>query len=198
MAESLERGLGEMDPQLLAAFHPRDRLAVGVCGIVSVAISHYLSEHDVHNRMVLSNPQLDIDPDLRHAAVVLEEGGADTIIDATYTQFYGYAGLSPALKAELPQFPRKKIVQFPLGEHQQLVQNMSEQASGLITHLGGQRSPQHRAPEFTGMNRHQIASILDSIWSPENLTSFQPSFETMEAGKHLARFILPKRPTLVD
>jgi hypothetical protein len=199
LAKDLEIGLGEVH-WLLGGINKDARLGMAVCGIVSIALSHTLSSQGIEHELVISKPNLDVDPDKEHVFLVLEDGNSGTIIDATYAQFYDYAGLNPgyiSMSGRSRFFPHEKIVSFPVGEHQRLVQQMSLQARYFINHYEPVDDLSFQKIDFKDFDEDQIAEQYSRIWMPENIEHFVPTVQTEEAGKRLAAFIVPGHVKLV-
>jgi len=197
LAADLEVGLGEVH-WLLGGINREARLGMAVCGIVSVALSEALAAQEIEHELVISKPKLDVDPDKEHVFVLLKD---DTIIDATYAQFYEYAGLNPgyiSMSGRTRFFPHEKIATFPIGEHQKLVTQMSLRARYFMDHYEPVNELAFQRIDFKDLDEEQIAEQYAQIWEPDNIELFIPSDPTSEAGKRLADFILPEHVKLVD
>ena len=199
LAQDLERGLGEVHP-LLAGINSEARLGMAVCGIVSVALSETLTKKDVDHELVISKPQLEVDPHKEHVFVVVKEGGDETVIDATYAQFYDYAGVSPGFLSMSGRSRfnfSEKIISFPLGAHDKVVERMSLQAKYFVNHYVPTDELPFQRIDFKDMDEDEIAGNYARIWEPERLEPFVPTDFTRQAGEKLASFIVAEHVKLV-
>jgi hypothetical protein len=198
LADDLETGLGEVH-WLLGGINKNARLGMAVCGIVSVALSEILKSQAIHHELVLSKPKLDVDIEKEHVFVVIDDGRDGTVVDATYAQFYDYAGLTPAyvsMSGRSRFFPHEKIASFTVGKHHAIVQQMSLRARYFMNHYEPVDGIYPRI-DFKDLDEEQIAEQYARIWTPENLKPFTPTEATVGAGKKLAEFILPEHVKLV-
>jgi hypothetical protein len=199
LAEDLEIGLGEVH-WLLGGINKDARLGMAVCGIVSIALSESLTQQGIAHELVLSKPNLAVDPEKEHVFLVLEDGANGTVVDATCAQFYDYAGLTPgyiSMSGRSRFFPHEKIASFPVGEHHGLVQRMSLQARYFMNHYEPVDELPFQNINFKDFDEDQIAEQCSRIWMPENIEPFTPTEQTEEAGRRLAAFILPEHVKLV-
>lgn len=199
LAKDIERGLGEVS--FIARSQARGlRMRDSYCGLVSVAIVESLRQEGQSVELVLSSPNLSVDPDMTHIMPVVSLGNERTIIDGTYSQFLSYAGLIPGYVKFGGQnkFPAEKIAVFPVGGHQPVVDLLADTARSFvdsreeIAELSWKKSW-----PFDALSRDEIAAILTRIWDPENFTSFEPDEKALEVGRKMARHILPQHAELI-
>jgi len=190
LAHDLEVGLGEVY-QETNAFPPKLRLAMGVCGVVSVAIAEHLGQRGVDAYPVISTPELDVDPHRQHV-FVLVEGEQRTVLDATYFELLDLAGLSPAyvFQSRRNVYPRQKIATFVLGEEQPFVDGLTTTLRTFMDNYKPvKKLPFMRLGEFKDMTNAQIEARLGEVWNPANLSRFEPLEGTLRVGKELAEYI---------
>ncbi|RWZ78157.1 MAG: hypothetical protein EOT05_00045 [Candidatus Microsaccharimonas sossegonensis] len=196
LAKDLEKGLGEVH-DLLSAFNPEYRLSMGICGIVTVALSEKLDQLSVEHHLVETTLEIDSDYQEAHDFIILED---DTILDATYTSLYKYVGLTAgylSMSGRGRLFPKQKIVTLPVGEHELLARQMGLQARYFMDHyIPIDEVPQGRII-FEGKNEEEIAEAYAPVWDPENFSEYAPSKPTIEIGTKLAQFIVPEHIKLV-
>ena len=196
LAQDLEKGLGGVH-DMLSAFNSEYRLSMGVCGIVTVALSERLKESDVAHRLVATVPEIDTEWDEFHNFIVIED---ETVLDATYTSLYKYVGLTAgylSMSGRGRLFPKEKIMTFPVGEHDRLAQRMGLQARYFMDHYIPIDEVPHRRIAFKGKTEEEIAEAYALVWDPENFSEYAPSEPTFEIGRRLAEFVVPEHVKLV-
>jgi len=197
-ARDLEIGLGEVY-QETNAFPAKLRLAMGVCGVVSVAIAEHLEQRGFDAQAIISKPELDVDPSRQHVFVMVD-GDERTILDATYFELLDLAGLSPAyaFQSRRDVFPQQKIATFTLGQEQPFIDGLTVTARTFMeNYVAVKRMPWMRLGEFNGMTDAQIAARFGEVWNPANFSRFAPSEGTAAVGKELANYIDPRHVQLV-
>jgi hypothetical protein len=196
LAEGLEKGLGETH-YLFKGFYPKLRLRMeGACGVASLAIAQHLREQGQQPELVISTPELSIDSNRRH--VFLLVGG--TVIDPSYSQFLGYAGLTPGyvMFGGKDDFPTPKIESFKLEESRNIVNRLTRISQHILDHLDKDVEKQlFGTPEFVGMDEAEMGAIFSEIWNPDNFDTYEPQEYMVEAGTKLAQFIVPEHVKLV-
>ena len=199
LATDLEKGLGETH-WLFKSFNPALRLRMeGVCGVASLAITEHLRQQGHEVDIVMSHPNLPIDPHMRHVFAIVRDGGDGTIIDSSYTQFLGYAGLTPGyvMFGGEDRYPGSKIESFGVGEEREVVDRLTLIARHVIDHRLNSKASHFEQPEFQDMSDEGIYDTLSEIWNPSNFEVYEPSDELLAGGKKLASFILPEHINLV-
>ena len=201
LARDLEQGLGEIY-EGTRAFPPALRLRMGVCAVTSIAIAEHLLERGELAQVIVSRPNLDIDPDLEHVMVLTLHEGEIGVIDPTYTQFLKYAGLDPnyVFHGGIDAFPDAKIASFTTEQEQPVVTQLSlisEYFMKRYTPIEDGFYVSGRSMGFEGMDDVMMEARLSEIWNPLNWRNYAPTSETLDAGKRLSRFILPGHVKLV-
>src|SRR5665213_1227896 len=91
----LELGIGQ-STTMFSALSPELMLRYSPCGLVSSAIVEYLKTQDIPVRQVISSPHLPFAPEVRHVIPLVGESENPRVVDASYSQFLGYVGISGA------------------------------------------------------------------------------------------------------
>ncbi len=198
LAGDLEKGLGEVH-WAMKGIYPWLRLRTSVGAVTSLAVSQILREQGYNVELVVSQPELFIDPEMQHVIPVVHENGVDTIIDSTYSQFLEYAGLyfGYVMFGGKNDYPEEKITSFEVGEAQKVVTRLSLLARYVMDHYEPVDEMPFPRIEFLGFTDEQIEATLAAIWNPDNFVEFTPSNDTLEASKKLAEFIVPEHIKLV-
>jgi hypothetical protein len=197
LASSLEEGLGEID-WLCERINPHMRLRmVGVCGLVSAAIA----EHIEGSRLVVSQPELSVDPTMNHVVAIVPTDENQLMIDASYTQFLSYAGLTPGYihHGGVDTFPKEKIAAFEYGRQHNVVKQLTRSARIAID---GYVAPDDKyynpRVEFKSFTDDEIHEQYDAIWNPKFFTDFSISHEQKVLAERLASYIPSHALELVD
>ncbi len=199
VVRGLERGLGEAH-WLFDATQPDLRLRMeGACGITTIAISERLNKEGASARMVLSSPNLAIDPGMHHVMTLVDVEGNDYIVDANYSSFLAYAGLFPGYVTfgGANRFPERKIAVFRPDDRGMIVEELAGIAQDFLLSREYIEKLQLHRPEFQTATPEQIVDTYDAIWNPDNFSEYQPTAVTLEAGRKLAAFITPGQVKLV-
>ncbi len=188
LASSLEDALGEYH-WVSKNTDPHMRLRdVGVCGLVSAAIAENIDGATLK----LSRPKITRDPTMRHLVASVPHEGEDVIIDASYTQFLVYAGLTPGyiVYGGADTFPEQKIATFKLGEHHETVLQLARHARIAIDTYE-RPADKYYNPNggiFKQYSDEAIIHEYNKIWLPSNLEDFSvPTGETAKVRAIAAR-----------
>jgi hypothetical protein len=196
LAENLEKGLGEIH-WLFKGIYPKLRLRMeGSCGVASLAIAEHLREQGQQAELIISTPELSIDSYRRHVFLLVE----GTVIDPAYSQFLGYAGLTPGyvMFGGKDYFPNPKIESFKLEEARKIADRLTLISQYVLNHLDQSIEEQmFGTPEFVGMEDEEMNAIFSEIWNPDNFDTYEPEEHMVEAGAKLAQFIVPEHVKLV-
>ncbi len=197
LASSLEAALGEVH-WVLGSLNPRMRLRMGVCGLVSAAIAETIDGATLK----LSQPYSTVEPDMKHVVVAAPYQGQEVIIDASYTQFLGYAGLTPGSIAcgGADTFPEQKIALFKLGEHHEMVLKLARHARTAIATYR-QPADKYYIPTgvpFKDFSDEEIIHEYSKIWLPSNLHDHVVPEDEMEMPRAIAACIPAEALRIVE
>lgn len=201
LAEDLEKGLGEIH-WLTKAFEPSLRLRMeGVCGITSIAIAEHFKRQGHEVDLVISDPKLDLDQGMRHVMPIVRVDGHEATIDANYSSFLTYAGLTPGyvMFNQFDYFPESKIEIIRDGKNEALVRKMSEAALRFMPHFQYMEEMNLRIPQFMepDVDESVVNATYAAIWDPAYFDTYRPSEETLAAGKRLAEYVMPEHVRLI-
>jgi len=199
LARDLEEGLAEVYPSL-AAFPAPLRLRMGVDAAASIAIATFLQSRGLSAQVITSQPNLDIDTNIKHSMILVHDIGPTTVIDPTYENLLKYAGLNPSYVQQggLDGYKGRKIASFNIGEEQAVVTELSLTAEYFMNHY--QPLPQFPSTSkvsFAGMNDEQIEARLAEFWNSANWRRFDSESTINDIGQRLSRFIVPEHVKLV-
>ncbi len=199
LANDLEAGLGEIHPFMQSVEASLRLRMEGACGINSIAVAERLTQLGYEVDLVISEPRIDVAPDMQHVLAIVHGTQTETTIDTSYSQFLQYAGLSSGYVAfgGKDYFPEQKIVTFETGDSSGLVHTMAQRALYFMNVREDITELQHHTPEFASLNLEEISAVYASIWDPAYYDVFQPTKGTIEAGKRLARYIVPEHVRLI-
>lgn len=168
---------------------PRETiLRVTPCGIVSSAISEYLKKQEIPHQLIVSEPDLLFDPDMRHVfALVGNDPEHSKVIDASYSQFLWYVGLRPDHKEHIGVsfYPDKKVIDFKLAEPAREIEQIVDWAEAFQKF--NQETPGRWGHFSDGplenASRAAIFSAFTEIWgNPDNLSPWKPSQRVINDG----------------
>lgn len=200
LAEGIEKGLGETH-RLFNGYYPKLRLRMESGGeVASLAIAQHLREQGYDIDLVVSSPNLSVDPDMHHVFPIVNDGGSGTIIDSGYSQFLEYAGLTAGyvMLGGKDLFPNPKIESFAIGNTASIVDRLTLISQYVLDHRDKDVDEQLLGtPEFEGMPEEEMSAEFSEIWNPDYFDVYDPPEYMVEAGKKLARFIVPQRVKLV-
>jgi len=189
LAAGLEKGLGQTESFLISGIPEKDRLRYQVCGLVSTAISSYAQTEGLDSYLLASSPKLSFDPEMTHVVPVISvPGEVPVVIDATPSQFLGYAGLSPHYEYGTGQsiLPAEKIIVFDIDNPYIVVRWLTKAIERFhesdvqeeMLGMGGNpllySSKQEQEHEF------------NKIYELNNLKPWEPSDGTLEAAVDIA------------
>ena len=196
LSYGLERGIGKVDP-IFKAVPEKYRLRTTVCGLASAAISDYSRREGIPSRLVISQPLLEFDRSMRHVFPLLGESNdpSPTAIDATYSQFFSYAGLHWTYEkySGTTEFPPEKIMVFKLAQRALVAKWMAEKAAAFQKRNAYPYDPQldrtlGRGPLATA-DKKAVQSAYSRIWDPDNIRAWQPSVVTRDGAKTISQSI---------
>ncbi|OGL24746.1 hypothetical protein A3A68_01870 [Candidatus Saccharibacteria bacterium RIFCSPLOWO2_01_FULL_48_13] len=193
LAYGLERGIGHTNT-IFATIPEKLRLRSSPCGLVSSAIVEYLKNEDFPARQVISSPKLPFSPEMQHVIPLVGEENDPVVIDASFSQFLGYVGLTGAYveATQAKAFPEEKILHFNLSE--------KEVVLNWLTSLAVQFQSQNRHPrdEFgrdlgqgplSSASASRIKQSLSKIWDPSNFSEWPSIARVQKDGQTVAKYI---------
>lgn len=167
LAEGLERGIG-LVPRIFATLPLDSRLRQTPCGLVGPAIHYYARQQGVASKLTLSRPDLPIDPSMRHVFPMVGPVEDDPlVIDASYSQFFAYGGLTLARHYEsgCVALPDEKVLVFPLSQRNLVAPWMA----GIIS-----RFHQRYGRPPNALHGQALEETLSRIWDPANFEPWRP------------------------
>ena len=182
--EKLTHNLVEAFDELDSWRFPKQmRLRMPYCGIASTALTSFLSHEGFSARSVLSMPEYGVDAGMDHVFTVVDLEGESVAVDATYSQFLTYFGVGVLAEDEV-YYPESAIIEFLARESNQpadilLAAGRDFQARGLS--VVGRRAP------LADVDDVHARTVLESIWSPDNLEEYNPSSTVRMMGEEITR-----------
>ena len=184
LEHGLEEGVLHGDISFRGKMEREEVLRMVPCGLVTSAIGAYLRQNNIPHQLLLSDPHLPIDPDMRHTFPLVGEQGEGEVVDASFSQFFQYVGMSVLHEQHMgiPLFPKRKVLHFPLSHREEAVGWVAQWAAGFrdINQCPGVR------PGDIG---RAIFATLSEIWNPQNLEPFSPSERVVKDGEIVALHI---------
>lgn len=192
ITDSLERSLSETHPIL--TFGPEFQLRTTNCGISSAAVSQYLQMQGVDARMVIKAPRIKGDPGMYHVVTEAVLDDKLMIIDPTYSQFLGQAGIG-LFSMHLPYFPSEKIALFPVTEPERPVDILVESALAFRQAVAaGKTLFMKRGSPLVDASEEVLRAQWIKIWNQDNSRTFVPARATKSAAKYIAQRLLVDAP----
>lgn len=195
LADGLKRGIGYTDT--IFADGPYEyRLRYTACGLVSSAIHQYCLVQDIPSRLMISSPNLAIDPDMQHVIpVVGETVEQGRVIDASFSQFLGYVGLNWGYEEDTGHkaFPSEEIIDFNFMEHEVIASWLADLAAAFTPVRI--REPAvyedyilYRFGEgpLSSADKEAINQVYSAIWNPANMQVWHPSQRIVNDGQVVA------------
>ena len=170
---------------------------MGVCGLVSAAIAERIEGAQI----MVSKPGIPAAPTMEHAVTVFEREGERFVIDASYTQFLAFAGLSEGYVhfGGVDTFPKDKIAVFKLGEHSEVVDQLVAHARvALDTYVAPDEKWYNSNMEFKAMDDAQIRAQYTEIWSPANFHPLTLQEDRKGLVRKMAALIPDEAVALID
>lgn len=195
----LERGLGEVH-WIAAGFDPSLRLRMALCGITSVALAEKFVENDYDVELIISSPAVPHAPEAQHVMPLVRHQGRNLIVDATYSQFMEYSGLTPGYVTfgGRDMYPREKIRVMMQGESDKVATDLYIASRYFLEHRQPMPEIDWKRNAFDNVSENDQKKTWASIWNEENFDTFIPDEQTLEAGRKLAKFITAEHVRLVD
>lgn len=198
LGHGLKRGIGKTDT--IFADGPFDyRLRYTACGLVSSAIYQYCLSQDIPSTLMISAPNLAIEPNMQHVVPVLGEKQANgRVVDASFSQFLGYVGLSWGYERATGHqaFPQEEIIDFNFSEHQIMADWLAQIAADFVPTKV--RPPAYYDDDMeywlgkgplSGADKSVIAKVYSDIWNPKNMQVWQPPDRVINHGRIAASCI---------
>lgn len=195
--EKLTRGLEEgiAHTRTMFADAPIDqRLRVSACGLVSSAVHEYAQSQGLPSRLFISSPRLPFNREMQHVVAAVGDEMDPTIIDASYSQFLGYVGLTAGYEKALGRkaFPDEKILAFPFSAREMVFDWLTEvsvmfQRRSLV--LVGKYGLSQGVGPLSKSSPEKIRNALAAIWSPSSLELWTPPEHVKEDGELVSRYI---------
>ena len=193
LEHGLEEGVLRGDVSFRGWMERKEVLRMVSCGLVTSAIGAYLRQNDIPHQLLLSDPQLSIDPGMRHTFPLVGKQGEGEVVDASYSQFFQYVGMSVMHEKRMgiPLFPQKKVLHFPLRQREEAVDWVALWAVGF------RDIKQHTEIDWDdpvigpleNASRTAIFATISEIWNPEYFEPFSPSERVVQDGEIVARHI---------
>jgi hypothetical protein len=197
LAVELECALGEVHwPSEGIASDMRLR-TMGVCGLVSVGLALKFD----HATTILSKPQIEAQPGMRHVFIRLSQEGTKFIFDASYTQFLEYAGLTSGYVKHggADTFPDEKIAVFKQDDQAEIVDQLTRHARhALDTYVAPDDRYYNSRRVFEHFSDDRIRQNYMEIWNPAHFSQFHCSDIEKIKAKKLASMISDDAVVLID
>ncbi len=203
LAWGLERGIGKTRT-IFSVLPASQRLRMTPCGLVSSAIHAYAVRENIPSCLVLSRPNLHIDPLMEHVVPLLGEfENNPTVVDASPSQFLMYAGISLAYEKETGDvvFPPEKVLSFTLAERQIIVSWLVNAATSFQKvnkrPVGGRFGVQLGEGPLATNSEAIMRATYGRIWDPVNFTAWTSPARVQEDGR-VASLSIPKNTISVS
>ena len=200
LADNLETGIGEAG--WYYELIPKElRLRLPVCGLASVAIASVLEDMGEKVKVVHCKPQLAFDPQETHVfPIVYGDDRPPMIIDATFSSFLRFAGLTPEgiLAGQQDAYPQDKILTFERGDSRRPATLLATRAMKAKYSRPPEWKPGYIAPPFENLKMIEIYQKLTEFWNPMYFHEFEPSNDTIKAAKYVSDFIDPNNLMLTE
>lgn len=196
---SLERGLGEVH-WIAKGFYPSLRLRMALCGITSVALAEKFTENEYDVELVISNPGIPNSKGMQHVMPLVRHGGRDVLVDATYSQFMEYVGLTPGyiIFGGEDLYPKEKIRIIERGDDVAVATDLYNASRNFLENRESIAEVNWKRNVFDDVSEEEQKVLWSTIWKEENFDVFAPDEETMDAGRKLAQFLTAEHVRLVD
>ncbi len=191
--EKLTRGLeaGVSEARIVSPDFPRDDiLRIMPCGLVASAISEYLKKEDIPHQLVISEPDLWFEPDMRHVfPIVGANPNSSVVVDAAYSQFLDFTGINTLNTTQLDAdlFPEKKILDFRLQELDETVDWLALWAEAFrqVEPYFANAKP----GPLSNVSNQAIRVSFSKIWNPHNLSPWHPPQHVIKDGRAVSKSI---------
>jgi hypothetical protein len=195
LAYGLEIGIGNTS-SVFASLPREERLRMTACGLVSTAIHAYAIREGIPSRLVLSTPQLASAPDMQHVVPLLGEGDDLMVVDASLSQFLGYAGISVEYQRITGQnvFPSEKVLGFTLSARHLAVDWLTNAALGFRAvnqRPMGSFGIQLGEGPLANASLAELEEEYGRIWNPKNFSRWDPPAHVQRDGEVASRIIPP-------
>lgn len=192
LAYGLERAISRSGT-VAAGFDREYCLRYAPCGLVSSAIYEYLVAQDIPAGQRISSPNLEFDTKMQHVVPVVEAPDA-LVIDASYSLFLGYVGMSAKYEQLTSEkiYPPEKIASFRFSEKDLFINWLTTVAAEF------QAKNSHPLNSF-GIEQGQgpladapvekFRSIFNRIWDPAGLEPHVSTPRVKAHGLAASRFI---------
>lgn len=193
LAYGLERGIGYTDT-IWASVPSENRLRLAPCGLVSSSIHNYSTQNDIPSQEVIVSADFGFDSG-EHVLPLLGETNQDRVaVDASYSQFLGYVGLSLGYEecANVKVFPPEKILKFKLSETDLILDWLTIVAyefRKLNTHPKDEFGLDVGRGPLTRASAARIRQTFTQIWNPSNYKLWTPPERVQRHGKTVSRHI---------
>ncbi|MDN5275615.1 MAG: hypothetical protein JWN33_264 [Candidatus Saccharibacteria bacterium] len=191
----LELGIGNTRT-IFASLPPEERLRLTACGLVSAAIHAYAIREGIPSRLMLSTPQFSFIDDIQHVFPLIGAGDDPTVIDASASQFLGYAGISVEYQDITGQsiFPPEKVLSFALSERHLVVNWLAKAVlnfRAVNQRPVGKFGRQLGEGPLANASTTQLKEEYGSIWNPENTRRWDAPEHVQRDGEVVSRYISP-------
>jgi hypothetical protein len=132
---------------------------------------------------------------MQHVIPSIGEDDSDPcIIDASYSQFLGFLGLTPAYEEALGRvaYPKEKIIDFLVSEREIVFDWLTEVAITFqrrAIELSGKYCIRLGQGPLSESSPKDIRATFANIWSPDNSELWIPPERVQEDGRVVSRYI---------
>lgn len=196
LALDLEAGIRQTDTIAAHVSPKRYLLRNSICGLVSTGIDIYLENQNIPSELHISSPDLIGATKCEHVFNVLDSDSDDPlVVDGTYSQFFGLAGLSYPYVHNSGEdlFPEEKVISFRFSERKIVAdwmagicrnfQSRKKPLKSKYTHIG--------TGPLQGLSKHKMRDELERIWDLESTQDYLPPAHVKRAGAAIAGVIRP-------
>jgi hypothetical protein len=195
IAGGLRAGLADSHT-ILRFDNERDWLRQPVCAIVSTALRLVAERQQLAAQTMFIDPQFDFNRAMRH--VYLRVGAAEDpdpyIIDASYSQFMSYVGLTPWYDKERDRdsYPEEEVVAFRVSETEDFLEWFSGAAyrfSQTSQPIEGEYGLVYGHGPLSGSSHAELRHHFGKIWNLGTAVDWTASDETMEVAIAVSRYV---------
>lgn len=200
LAENLETGLGEIDPLWSGHLPSELRLRRPVCGIVSVALALSFRRAGYTVQVAKTSPRWDMDRGATHVFPIIKDGDTPVVVDATYSSFLSYAGLTAegVMDGQEATFPEEKIIVFEAGDTDTPSTKIVEAVPEALRSWRNTRKEWLFPPTLAFLSQREMKEDMAQFWDVSHSERFIPSDYTKAAASRLARYVAAEHVRLID
>ena len=123
LADGLETGMGHTQT-IYSSADKQHRLRITPCGLVSTAIHNYAKRNNFDSRLLMSHPDLEFDPSLKHCMTEIRTDQDSVTVDASFSQSLKYVGINSLyiLDKNINPYPNEKIIGFKPNQREEYIE----------------------------------------------------------------------------